>query len=81
MIYIVYECDNHRNYNSICVKEIFTNRQKAIAYYNKGVRLFNKQGESDWYINLARHVPRMNESFDNNVLRDMVLIKSNEENV
>jgi hypothetical protein len=79
MIYIVYECDAHRSYKSFCVKEIFTNKKKALAFYNKGVKLFKAQGESDWYINLAEHKPRLNLSFDNDVLHDMVLIKTNEE--
>lgn len=79
MIYIVYECDKRRTYSSFCIKEIFTSKKKAVAFYNKGVKLFKKQGEADWFINLATHSPRMNLSFDNDVLHDMVLIKSNED--
>lgn len=79
MIYIVYECDTHRSHQSTCVKEIFTNKQKALAFYRKGVKLFKAQGESEWFINLATHEPRLNASFDNDVLHDMVLIKSNED--
>jgi hypothetical protein len=79
MIYIVYEYDNHRTHASTCVKEIFTNKQQALSFYNKGVKLFKMQGESEWFLNLATHSPRINLSLDNDVLHDMVLIKSNED--
>jgi hypothetical protein len=79
MIYIVYECDKHRTHASTCVKEIFTSKQQALSFYNKGVKLFKMQGESEWFLNLATHSPRINLSLDNDVLHDMVLIKSNED--
>lgn len=75
MIYIVFECDEHCSYNSYVIKEIFTNKAEALSFYNKGKKHYSNVGEK-YILNLAVHTKRLNLSLDNNVLRDLIIMKS-----
>jgi hypothetical protein len=75
MIYIVFECDAWSSYSSYVIKEIFTNKAEAVSFYNKGKKHYSNVGET-YILNLAVHTKRLNMSLDNNVLRDLTIIKS-----
>jgi len=75
MIYIVFECDVWNSYSSYVIKEILTNKAEAISFYNKGKKHYSNTGE-EYILNLGVHTKRLNLSLDNNVLRDLTIIKS-----
>jgi hypothetical protein len=78
MIYVVFECDAHRMYESYCVKEMFTNKRKAISFFNKCKKIYT-EGDDGWILNLAVHTPTYDLKCQSDVLHDLEIIKHTEQ--
>jgi hypothetical protein len=63
-LYVVYECDNHRNYSTYVIKLITANKSVAIQLFNSAKHCYEDQ---DYFLNACEYSPVMNPACDNNV--------------
>lgn len=74
-IFIVFECDTHRQYSSYCIKFMSTNKALVDRFY---CRLHKEYAKGDWYLNLAEYSPIADTGSGANVFREFEVIKSTE---
>jgi hypothetical protein len=70
-IYVVYETDNHQSLDSVCIKVLTTSKKEAKKFYNTN----KKDYENDWYLILSKLESTTDFSIDNNLIRDLDIIK------
>lgn len=76
-IYIVYECDSHRSYDSVVIKYMTTAKVKAKAFYNYYKQ--NYVDDSSWFFNLGYYEMDIDSCSDeSNAVRDIDLLISTE---
>ena len=68
-IYIVYEVDPYRSYDSMVIKLITNNKKIAKEQFNKGKKYYNKN--EAYSLNVSEYIPKITPECDNNILRDM----------
>jgi hypothetical protein len=74
-LYVVFECDNHRSYNSYVIKLI----TPSILIANKLYKTAKKEWiGSDHYLNIGEYIPKFVPECDNNILNEISVIKTTE---
>lgn len=77
-LYIVYECDTHRSYDFYVIKLITPSIRLANKLFNAGKRHYDIN--TDYYLNIGCYTPVLIPECDNNILRNLKLIKTTESN-
>jgi hypothetical protein len=75
-IYFVYECDGHRTYDTIAVKGVFLDAEKAIAEYN---RLKPGWQDSDWLLCMGYLYESQEADPDTSLLHELEELLSTED--
>lgn len=75
-LYIVFECDGHRSYDSYVVKLITPSVRLANKLFNKARKHYDTDAE--YYLNIGSYTPSFIPECDNNVLSDLKVIKTTE---
>lgn len=73
-LYIVFECDGHRTYNSYVIKLITPSIRLANKLFNTARRHYDINAE--YYLNIGCYTPLLVPECDNNVLQNLQVIKT-----
>ena len=77
-IYVIYECNAHRNYHSFVIKWMTTAFVKAKAFYERCNTSYLEDRE--WFFNLAEYEVDTDEASDeSDMLRNLTTIFTTEE--
>ena len=74
-LYVVFECDKHRGYDSYIIKLITSSIRMAKKLYNIAKKHWMT---SDYYLNIGEYTPVFIPECDNSVLYDINVIKTTE---
>ena len=77
MIYIVFECNSHRDYNSYCIKEITSNKRYAKEFFQEN-RFSYSMDDNGYSLNLACYTPG-STGIDGNSLREFELLETTQQ--
>ncbi len=81
-IFIIFECDSHRSFDSHTIKGIYTGAfRTANASFKRTKKVFLKDNSSNWILNIGKIAEtELNKvDLDTNMLRDITIIDSTEE--
>jgi hypothetical protein len=78
-LYIVFECDDHRSYDSYVIKLITSSKKVANKLYNAARKHYDT--DDSYHLNIASYTPVLIPECDNNVLRDLVVFRTTESDV
>lgn len=77
-LFIVYECNMHRDYISFVIKLICTSKRQATSHYKKLSKTYNILTDN-YYLNLGYYVPTLIPEGDNNILSEIILLNTTED--
>jgi len=77
-IYLIFECDIERSIKSYVIKLITHNKDLAIKHYKTSKHIY--EGDEEYYLNLAEYEPDLNGGGEVNVLRELIIMKTTDEN-
>lgn len=66
-LYIVFECNSQRSTDSVVIKLITPNRQKAEGMFNSCKEGYEDQ---DYYLNVCEYTPVIHPECDNDVINE-----------
>lgn len=70
-IYLIYECNEHREVSSYCIKGIYTNKRKALIAYNKASKEYLKDPTHGWILNVSAYDELNTCKLHKNILKDL----------
>lgn len=76
-VYVIFECDFHRSYESYCIKMLTSNYREALKHFKENKAEYVK--EQDWTYNLASYTLTGEETSQSNALRDLEILLTTEE--
>ena len=76
-IYIVFECDGHRTHTSTVIKFITTSLKKAEVLYKHAGKYYT---DNQYFLNLAIYEPVLKLDGGNNILNELSILKTTEDN-
>ena len=69
-LYIIYECDAHRSYDSMVIKWITNNKAKATKFFDYWKQAY--VNDHSWFFNVGTYeVDQEDASDESNALRDI----------
>ena len=77
-IYVVFECNSQRSYDSYTIKLLSTNRELADRLY---CRIRKEYQDGEWYANLAEYYPNPDTDTDANIFNELEILKTSENEV
>lgn len=77
MIYIIYECNEYKEYSSFCIKAMHTDKKFAENLYTELLDEFQVDNVDRWFLNLAIYDPNNNHDLYTNVFRELKVLQCN----